>query len=601
MIRLSKVKIMNYKSIKGAVLCFGEKTILIGKNNSGKSSVLEAIKLGMSYESIDSGYVYQTNESPFTYDKKVVIEMMFSPINQNGEIIDEFDDEWLLAFGDRITIAEQQSFSFQTTLEYSKERQGYINTKKLIKVWSDDVNIESETDKKISREDLENIFLLYIDAQRDLSKDIYDKHSRWYKITSNIKFSEEDTADILEKIDSINSKVIASNSILADISNNLKNSTSDKESEITISPITRDLGHLNKGMNIYYNNESVKNIPVEQLGLGVRSWGVFSVLKAYLMAEQKRREENESVFHSILLVEEPEAHLHPQAQRHLLEQIMSSIGQKIIVTHSPYIISKINIDQIILAKKDDTDTILTPLITENLNKDDLRNIKNKIMNNQGEMLYANSVILCEGETESIILPILFQKFFGKHPFELGITIIPANGSGIFKYFVKLLDILEIKWFLFSDGEKNVVENLENALKSCGYEDDIFSMENIFIIPNERCIEYYLLESGYKEEVEKAIKFHENDNNYIDNQKIVLNGQTRKEKYAKMINKDDYSNYKIRNYGIEGGDIHLLFDIMVNGKTEYIEDIANEIYNSEKEIPALISDLFTKIKEDMVNQ
>lgn len=596
MIGLRKIKIINYKSIKALVFSVRENTVLIGKNNSGKSAILEAIKLGMNYESIKKDEIYQTIEDSFSPEKKVIIELLFSPINDRGEFISDFEDDWALALGNRIQFGEEQFFAFQTILEYSKEKNSYLNTKKIIQVWNDFPYAESQTDKKLQRDDLERIFTLYIDARRDLSNDIYDKQSRWAKITSAIEFTPTDTEDILKKIEKINKKVISSNSILKEISKNLKNSTSDSESDITISPIARDLSHLNKGMNIYYNNDLIENIAVEQLGLGVRSWGVFSVLKAYLESEKKRRLETGNVFHSIILVEEPEAHLHPQAQRHLLKEVYNISGQKIITTHSSHILSKVDLSNIILVKKNKTDTSITSLITETLTADELRNIKNKIMNTQAEMLYANSVILCEGETEAIMLPLLFEKYFGKHPFEMGISIISADGSGMFKYFVKLLDTMNIQWFLFSDGEEAVVNGLSGALTSAGYTVDINTMYNVFIIPNEKCIEYHLIEQGYTNEIKSGILDYEADRNFTNNQKRILQGQIRKTKNAKMIDKINFALYETRDYTIHDGDKHLLFDLFVTDKTKYSELIAKKICESRKGLPRIIKALFDKVKE-----
>jgi putative ATP-dependent endonuclease of OLD family len=71
--------------------------------------------------------------------------------------------------------------------------------------------------------------------------------------------------------------------------------------------------------------------------MGTRSWASILSFGAYIAWEGRTRDANSEAFFPILALEEPEAHLHPNAQRTIYQQIKQIGGQKIVSTHAPYI------------------------------------------------------------------------------------------------------------------------------------------------------------------------------------------------------------------------------------------------------------------------
>jgi len=193
-------------------------------------------------------------------------------------------------------------------------------------------------------------------------------------------------------------------------------------------------------MGIYYTGKDSSPTAVENLGLGVRSWAVFSTVKAEIFAKIKKRAEEESAYIPLVLVEEPEAHVHPQAQRQLFSDISAMQGQKVITTHSPYILSQVDLEKIRYVKKSNAYSDVVPLITQEYSPNDIRKIKRTVMNTRGEILYANAVILAEGETEEQALTVYLRQFFNCEPFELGINVVGAGG-GNYLPFIRILNRL----------------------------------------------------------------------------------------------------------------------------------------------------------------
>lgn len=142
---------------------------------------------------------------------------------------------------------------------------------------------------------------------------------------------------------------------------------------------------------------------------------------------------------SLLLVEEPEAHLHPQLQERvmrLLEQHASAPDegkrkvQVVISTHSPSLAAGADIECMTLVHRGQT----FPLAPEHtkLNKTDYSFLRRFIDATKANLFFARGVVIVEGPAEALLLPALAEacgRSFSKH----GISVVNVGSVGLYHY------------------------------------------------------------------------------------------------------------------------------------------------------------------------
>ena len=158
---------------------------------------------------------------------------------------------------------------------------------------------------------------------------------------------------------------------------------------------------------------------------------------------------------TILLIEEPEAHLHPQLQVKFikyLEALVSTLpnAQVIVSTHSPVLASSVKIDKLIHLVGKENQIVSTMIGQKEFADTNAVNYINRWLDvTKSTMLFSRGIILVEGIAEALVLPKLAEIVLKKYnqrqekPMrlastldEMGVSVININGIN-FQYFMKL--------------------------------------------------------------------------------------------------------------------------------------------------------------------
>lgn len=601
-ISIKELRIRNFKCYESIDLNLENSTLLLGANNAGKTALLEAIELCfIRYKRISEEIVFLRKDEELPKDREIIIDVL---IHSDEE---EFSENWFQLFGAFIIDDQFESndaVAIRTIIKYNPVKEEYELQRKALNSWpttDEVVDFENFNNEPVTNDVIESIPVFYLDAKRDISTEMDDKYSYWGKLVKDVKLSDDKLEKIENILSSVNDEIIKESDVLKHLTSSLNKITDVLESnnsQVEINPVTRKIKDLNKGMEIKFSDQNSESFSIINQGMGTKSWITFLTLSAYIDWKIKEMEINEKPYHPILLLEEPEAHLHPQAQRKIYKQMKKLKGQKFISTHSPIIAAQATLEEIVHVYKRDGISNLNRIETDKIEKPEQRKINKEVIKSRGDILFADAIILSEGETEEQILPPLFEKYFMQEAFELGVNIVGVSGHGNYKPFMTIARDLGIDLFILSDGEKDVVKKVKTAYKKV-YGEDREIDKYVKFLPNDADIEQYLVSEGYEEDIKKVISRLKDNDNFLD--KFIQNKNNRERnrkatsETCKTCKQQIYQG-EITDYSGEDGEKKALIDYLRNEKTEYSSEISEEILTrrDDTKIPKIIQDLFSSL-------
>lgn len=597
-IKITDVRVSNFRALKNVEVPLEDLTILIGANNAGKTSFLDALYaaigagrkiLGQDDVRLESGEALPPKERVVTVDVRI------KPLKEDGSVDGNFPGGsfWTSLWGPGIMQDEDSDFDefvgIRTTLAWSHSKGDYIVERRFLKEWrafADWLAAPVDETSKINAAQIEPLALHYIDAKRDLDEDIRKQGSFWRRMTEDLGLSPADVEAFETALSDLNHELVGKSGILKHLKDNLADIQPVVSAEgggIDISPVARKLRDLSKGVDVSFTAAGSQSFPLARHGMGTRSLASLLVFRAFASWKGKQAAEAGDHVHSILALEEPEAHLHPQAQRSFFSQVKSIPGQRIVSTHSPYFAGQAGLSDLRLFIRRDGETTVSKLNLSALSGDEPRKLRHGVVNTRGDLLFARAAIFFEGETEEQALPILAEAYWGCNIHELGFSFVRVGGAANYFPFIWLAEQLNIPWYVFSDGEPQPVSHLERALHSAG-QSKAADCQNVVVIPGGLNFETQLVAEGYLPEIEATFDHVEGMVGFLDDYIARMHDKPGKKKTT-------------RDYKTADGRLKAVCDAMSEAKTRMAEPLASTlsvIADEARRFPTPIRALFERI-------
>jgi len=194
-----------------------------------------------------------------------------------------------------------------------------------------------------------------------------------------------------------------------------------------------------------------------QRAINDASLGSANIVFLTLKSLELQRQMNENLRdHTLLAIEEPEAHLHPHLQRSVYRDLFEDIGEStplsiLLTTHSPHIASVAPLRSLVLLKETANDgAVGHSTASISLSEADEEDLARYLDVTRAEMMFARGIILVEGDAEKFLLPVLAETI--GHPLDhAGITVCSVAGTN-FKPYAKFLTALDIPFSIVTDWD-----------------------------------------------------------------------------------------------------------------------------------------------------
>lgn len=584
-LRVAEIRVQDFRTIKDLWMPLRRNVVLLGENNSGKTSFLAALDVALGTARAKEDDL--RNDSNGASATRFVIDVRFEP--RAG---DDFDDPTAQVLGNgpiQLKGTEPPFFVIRSKAEIDPKRGELTLKRTFLKGWARD---RAEAEKlselasvQVSRDHRSLVTFNLLDARRDAVEQLRNRRTFWGQIVADLRLSAELRKDVETALAAIGAKVKSGSVPLAALQKELQDIQqviAHPKLDVEVLALPVEVEDLLRAMDLLLTETGQTALPIAIQGMGTRSLSALLIFRAYVRSVLSIAGGRGTL--SVAAFEEPEAHLHPQAQRAVLSVIQQIPGERIISTHSPYVASAADVFDIRVFRREpdgtraawvsETDASGKPTF----DKEQLAHLRRFVQQRHGEVLFARVVGLFEGDTEDAALPVLARSHWTAGPDSLGISLINVGGAGNYKHITTALTALSIPWVVFSDGDQEAKKGLAAAGKAIGRTVDEKSSE-VVMLPNGYDFETYLLAEGFRALVEKAIGRFFGATALIDAKKS-LHGQRGK-------------GGVVRDYASAGWEERLVHDFMDGHKGTYGAALAEELVVAGK-LPTQVKEFFQRL-------
>jgi len=483
---ISELTLKNFRSFKNeTTINFHEGVnVIIGQNNAGKTTLLQALRLlfssGSKKLSIDDfnkdTSIKELQEEP----PKIVVTA----------VLEESDDEEVYS-DDLVTVSTwliridspykaQITFEFflpDKEIENYKREMGKLETSNINDYWNEiqhnflrkyvqRIYVGNPKFKNtIDYESIKKFDFQFLSAIRDVDRDLFTGSNTLLKevidFFMDYEIKVDKNLDKSEKKGLIREKKRIFSKDAEKLIENLQ-----KRMEIGKSHMMRYVENTGAGIDnlkpsfdgeildtelysalkLIVENETGVKLPAVNNGLGYNNLIYISLLLAKMQkdAAGEYLGSNAKIF-SILAIEEPEAHLHPNMQYKFLKFLKQNqetdVRQIFITSHSPNITAAVELDDLIVLYKDQSEVKVSyPGKVFSQSEEDIKSkkyIQRFIDVTKADIFFARNLIFVEGLAEQLLIP-EFARNLGRDLTDSHTSVVNIGGR-YFEHFLKLFD------------------------------------------------------------------------------------------------------------------------------------------------------------------
>lgn len=346
-----------------------------------------------------------------------------------------------------------------------------------------------------------------LDASRDLVDERGNRTSIWGRVLADLQIEQHPEKgagrEALEQdLARLARRVRDSSPVLRTLQSDLGGIAEAQAGvgHVEVQPLPPRLEELARTAEVVLHQPGQPVLPLRQHGLGSRSLATMLVFQT--LAKLRLGADRGFQPQLLTLLEEPEAHLHPQAV-FALRNVMDRLpGQRIVSTHSSQLVADAHPRSVRLIRRS-PDAIrvlgLPPATAKRVAQ-----FRRFVERPFGEIIFARAIVLCDGSTERCVLPALLSGHFKCNPAGLGISFVDCESMNKphTSSIIRAAHDLELPWLAFTDRDPAghfALRNITHPATGAPLEPD----SDEVVMSGRKQVEQLLIDAGYAEEVEQV--------------------------------------------------------------------------------------------------
>ncbi len=459
---ITSISIKNFKSIQDFTFALTNYTPMVGYNNAGKSNILEALKWLLAKSSLDKSYFYDI-------ENELIVEGRIEGITE--DILNQLPNAQKNSI--EPYIVDQKLDIRRVQPEPSAPARNInIDVKKIDDTeWARNPNGLDTALKSLFPEPIE------IGAMENAAEDVTKSKNTTTigKLISEIMapIEENHTTAVTEALENLKNKFDAEGGERAEELSSFDTDTTAKLQEffpgISIklhvpTPVIKEI--FKSGTLRVYED----GIGRDLVSFGHGTQRSIQMTLVQHLAEIKRGND-ERTSNTLLLIDEPELYLHPQAIEQIRSglKILSENGYQVVFsTHSPQMIPSEDIKHTLLIRKDAENGTCSRMRLRNAVEEAETEARSQFellfsLENANQILFSEKVLLAEGKTEKRLLPYLFKKYHQRSLGQDKIAFTELGGSANTIKSIMVLDKMDLPCKAIVDLDFAFKEAIKNGL------------------------------------------------------------------------------------------------------------------------------------------